>query len=74
MQVSNLGGSKIDALARPHLLDEWLEEGPQRLQALFDDDNSTCVILDRNKSHSKGKMKIVKTLTEDQESVMMKIV
>ena len=74
MQVSNLGGSKIDALATPHLLDEWLEERPQRLQALFDDDNSTCVILDRNKSHSKGKMKIVKTLTEDQESVMMKIV
>ena len=57
---------------RPHLLDEWLEEGPQRLQALFDDDNSTCIILDRNKSHSKGKMKIVKALTEDQESVMMK--
>ena len=56
---------------RPHLLDEWLGDGPQRLQALFDDDNSTYVILDRK---SKGRVKIVKALTEDQGSVMMKIV
>ena len=64
----------IPPYPRPHLLDEWLEEGPQRLQALFDDDNSTCVILDRNNSNSRGKVKLVKALTEDQEYVMIKIV
>ena len=65
---------------RPALLDEWLGSGPDDLKQLFDDNDSSCVtVLNAINGaeavrDAKAKVNIVKMRTENQETVLMKIV